>query len=73
MNSVSSELIPIAPRAINGSTVQTVNARELHEFLEVETRFNDWMVRRIEEYEFQDDRDFCSFLSKSFGGRPAKE
>lgn len=52
---------------------QTVNARELHEFLEVETRFNDWIERRIIEYGFIINTDFCSFLSKSSGGRPAME
>ena len=66
------------PIAINSATigdqpVQTVNARDLHAFLEVQTAFKDWIARRIGEYEFSEGKDFCSFLSESSGGRPAKE
>lgn len=50
----------------------TVSARDLHEFLEVETRYNDWFPRMC-EYGFTEGQDFCSFLSKSTGGRPAQD
>ena len=52
----------------------TVSARELHGFLEVETRFNDWF-RRMCEYGFTENRDFrfYSILSKTNGGRPAQD
>ena len=63
----------IIPRQFDGSTVQTVNARELHSFLEVRTAFKDWIDRRISEYGFEEGADFCSFLSESTGGRPSKE
>jgi len=66
-------LIPLTRTEIGKTTVPTVNARDLHEFLEVQTRFNDWIERRIEEYDFEEDEDFCSFLSESSGGRPAKD
>lgn len=50
-----------------------VSARELHEFLEVETRFNDWFSRMC-EYGFTEGEDFYSFLSKTpTGGRPAQD
>lgn len=50
----------------------TVSARELHEFLEVDTRYNDWFLRMC-EYGFSEGIDFYSFLSKSTGGRPAQD
>ena len=51
----------------------TVSARELHEFLGIETRYNDWF-RRMCEYGFSEGQDFYSFLSKtSDGGRPAQD
>jgi len=57
-------LIPMTRTEIGKATVPTVNARDLHEFLEVQTRFNDWIERRIEEYDFEEDKDFCySYLS----------
>ena len=50
-----------------------VSARELHEFLGVETRFNDWFSRMC-EYGFLEGEDFYSFLSKTpTGGRPAQD
>ncbi|WP_375678001.1 antA/AntB antirepressor family protein [Bartonella sp. AP72JLCBS] len=57
-------LIEIKEQIIGQETVQTVNARELHTFLEVNIRFNDWISRRIEEYSFQKNQDFVSFTQK---------
>lgn len=51
---------------------QTVNARELHEFLEVQTRFADWIKRRISEYGFEDNVDFITILNYE-NSPPAKE
>jgi len=53
--------------------VATVNARDLHAFLEVGTSFKDWVTRRIADYGFIEGVDFSSFLSESSGGRPAKD
>jgi phage anti-repressor protein len=51
-----------------------IDARELHEFLRSDTRFNDWITRKLERYGFQEGEDFYSFLSKSHeNGRPTKE
>lgn len=58
---------------VGDALIPTVNARELHVFLEVGTAFKDWIARRIEDYGFQENLDFCSFLSESSGGRPSKE
>lgn len=50
-----------------------VSGRDLHEFLGIETRFNDWFQRMI-GYGFEDKKDFYSFLSKTpSGGRPAQD
>ena len=59
---------------INYDTEQpTVSARELHEKLNIGTRFNDWFAR-MKEYGFEEQKDFYSFLSKtSEGGRPATD
>lgn len=37
------ELIKIEPSHIGGEVIQTCNARDLHAFLEVKARFNDWI------------------------------
>ena len=54
-----------------------VDARELHEFLEVDTRFNDWISFKIKQYGFVENEDYT--IEKSFteisvkGGRPSNE
>ena len=58
------ELIPLQPQTINGNAVETVNARELHAFLEVQTRFNDWIKNRIEQYDFVENQDFLVVTEK---------
>lgn len=52
---------------------QTVSARDLHEQLNIGTRFNDWFPRMC-EYGFEEGTDFYSNLSKTEnGGRPATD
>lgn len=52
------ELISLTQSAINGELQQTVSARELHAFLEVSPRYNDWIRNRISNYEFQENIDY---------------
>ncbi|MBJ8024624.1 antA/AntB antirepressor family protein [Bacillus cereus] len=52
---------------------KVVDARDLYEGLKVKTRFNDWIVRQVEKYDFEEGEDFYSFLGKSTGGRPTQE
>ena len=58
------ELISLTQSAINGELQQTVNARELHAFLEVRTRFNGWIATRINEYGFIENQDFVKLHKK---------
>lgn len=52
----------------------TVSARELHEGLEISTRFNDWFSRMC-EYGFEAEKDFYSKMSKTPEqiGRPSTD
>ena len=59
------ELIALNQSSINGEVQQTVNARELHAFLEVQTRFNGWIATRINEYGFVENQDFVIFTGNS--------
>jgi anti-repressor protein len=49
---------------------RVVDARELHDFLEVGDKFTQWMERRIEKYVFDEGLDFFTISGKSSGGRP---
>lgn len=64
-----SELIPIQ----DNDGAQAVMGRDLHQFLEVSTRYNDWIARLIEKYGFIAGQDFYSKMSKTpNGGRPSE-
>lgn len=51
---------------INENDEQIVSARLLHEFLEVKSRFNDWIKNRIEKYGFIEGKDFTKILVQQF-------
>ena len=55
------ELIKIEER--NGE--QFVSARELHKFLEVTERFQQWIDKKIEKYKFIENKDYigCKFFN----------
>ena len=56
-------LIQITKNTINGvEVINSVNAREIHNYLGVKTRFNDWINRAIEKYDFIENIDY-SILS----------
>ena len=57
------DLIPISNTAINEVETLTCDARALHGFLEVETRFNDWIKRRIEKYGFIEGQDYIKIIN----------
>ena len=58
---------------INENQEQTVSGRELHMFLGIETRYNDWSARML-QYGFCEGKDFYSKMSKtSEGGRPSTD
>lgn len=55
---------------------QVIDARELHNYLEVGRDYSNWVKGRIKEYGFIENEDFEVFAQigeNSKGGRPAKE
>lgn len=62
----SYELVPVITAEIGDRTLNAVNARDLHAFLEVGRDFSTWIRSRIEEYGFVEEEDFSPVLgSKS--------
>ncbi len=59
--------------ATEAAAVPTVNARELHAFLENGDAFANWVKDRIRQYDFVDGRDFTTFLENGKKGRPSTE
>ncbi len=68
------ELISIFDSTINSKIIKTVNARDLHQFLDSKQDFSTWMKNRIEQYDFVENQDFIvlhRFMENPQGGRPA--
>jgi len=62
------ELIPVRQQSIGQQEIKTVNARELHSFLEVKKDFSDWIKDRINKYGFTENQDYvCSPVLGSEG------
>ncbi len=50
--------------AIGSETIQTVNARELHAYLEVGRDFSNWIKDRISQYDFSENEDYVLTFTK---------
>ena len=68
------ELIKLQPQTINGNAVETVSARELHEFLGSKQDFSTWIKNRIEKYEFVENQDYLlhKFMEQTPSGAKHK-
>jgi phage anti-repressor protein len=56
--------IEIQPRAIGGEEVNAVDARQLHEWLEVGKYFSDWFRQRVRQYGFVEGVDYVQIASQ---------
>jgi phage anti-repressor protein len=63
-----SGLINIAPRKLGDEAIDTVDARELHGFLEVKSEFRNWIKNRIDDFGFVEGNDFATTVEKYRGG-----
>ncbi len=52
------ELIKIEKKDIGDDLIDTVNARELHDFLGSKQQFSNWILNRIGQFEFVSNADF---------------
>ncbi|WP_375672226.1 MULTISPECIES: antA/AntB antirepressor family protein [unclassified Bartonella] len=62
-------LIEIKERIIDQEAVQTVNARDLHAFLEIKSEFRNWIKNRIKECKFQENINFITAVNFYRGGK----
>lgn len=54
----------VSKNIINDETVMSANAKYLHSFLMVKTRFNDWITNRIQKYDFIENQDYIKSKRK---------
>ena len=71
---IEGEIVPIYE---NNKGEKLINARELHELLKCNTKFADWMKRRILQYGFIENKEFFCFLkiekAERYGNKTSKE
>jgi len=65
-NNLSGDLIKLHLRTMGDARVPTVNARQLHSFLEVGKVFGAWIQDRINSFGFVDGQDFVMVEGLSF-------
>lgn len=63
--STASSLIPVFTGTIADRSVQLVNARDLHAFLQVGRDFTNWIKGRIRKYGFTENQDYALTLAKT--------
>lgn len=74
--SSTTQLVPVFHGQIGGAPAQVCDGRTLHAFLENGELFPTWIKQRVEQYGFQENQDFVSFLEKTKkpqGGRPGRD
>jgi phage anti-repressor protein len=71
-----SQLLPVLPRQVGEDEVNAVNARDLHRFLGVGKQIGNWIVDRIQQFGFTENKDFEVFPEPGKnlqGRRPTKD
>lgn len=62
---VQPQLINTFIATIGDAQTHAVKASELHSFMQVATKFADWITARIEKYGFVENQDFVIASEKS--------
>jgi len=57
-------MLPIIHQNINNQEINTVNARDLHKFLEIGKDLSTWIKHHIEQYGFIENQDFVKLPQK---------
>ncbi len=58
------QIIKIESSVIDGSAVETVNARDIHKNLKIKKDFSDWMKHQIESLDLEENFDYFSLPQK---------
>jgi phage anti-repressor protein len=61
---MNNQLIPVFSGKLNNQSIKLVDARQLHEFLEVGKQFATWITERIKEYNFVENQDYIAISQK---------
>lgn len=68
----STQLVKIIQADFNGESINSVDARELHDFLDVGRDFSNWIKGRIDQYGFVENIDYV-VVANMGEGQPANK
>ena len=57
-------IIKITKNEIGNAELNSVNARDIHNYLEVKTKFSMWIQRAISKYDFKENVDYLLAIPK---------
>lgn len=63
------DLIKIEKTQIGAEVLNSVNSREIYEYLEIATAYSEWIKRAIEKYDFIENQDYLVVLTDSKSGK----
>ena len=65
----------IRETVLDGLEVNSVNSRDVYEYLEIDTKYATWIKRAIDKYDFEEDVDYVILKNGNnpLGGRPEKD
>ncbi len=66
------DLIPVFTGTIQHQSIQLCNARDLHQFLESQRQFANWIKERIAQYGFTEGEDYLTILLNRSDGKAGK-
>lgn len=59
------ELIHIQQTQIGLEKLNSANSRDIYSYLGISTRYNDWILRAIEKYDFEENVDYSKMSSEN--------
>ncbi|MBE2898113.1 antA/AntB antirepressor family protein [Pasteurellaceae bacterium 20609_3] len=68
----NTNLVSVFNGQLNNQTALLCNARDLHQFLQVQSEFRNWITNRIADYGFTENEDYI-IVAERTNGRPRKE
>ena len=64
-------IIKVTKNEIGNAELNSVNARDIHNYLQVNSKFADWIKRAISKYDFKENIDYVCFLKNEKAGNNA--
>ena len=57
-------IIKVTKNEIGNAELNSVNARDIHNYLQVNSKFADWIKRAISKYDFKENVDYLLAIPK---------